>query len=53
MSAQIHSKKVLGSWDGFHVPRRFGCDIRMGEPIWVDRKGDEVERESRGGKPGA
>jgi lysophospholipid acyltransferase (LPLAT)-like uncharacterized protein len=46
MSAQIHSKKVLGSWDGFQVPLPFArCDIRMGEPIWVDRKGDEVERE--------
>ena len=46
MSAQIHSKKVLGSWDGFQVPLPFArCDIRMGEPIWGDRKGDEVERE--------
>ena len=46
MSAQIHSKKVLGSWDGFQVPLPFArCDIRMGEPIWVDRKGHEVERE--------
>ena len=46
MSAQIHSKKVLGSWDGFQVPLPFArCDIRMGEPIRVDRKADEVERE--------
>ena len=54
MSAQIHSKKVLGSWDGFQVPLPFArCDIRMGEPIWVDRKGDEVEREVAAADPGA
>lgn len=47
MSAQIHSKKVLGSWDGFQVPLPFArCDIRMGEPVWVDRKGDDVVREA-------
>ena len=47
MSAQIHSKKVLGSWDGFQVPLPFArCDIRMGKPVWVDRKGDDVVREA-------
>ena len=47
MSAQLYSKKVLGSWDGFQVPLPFArCDIRMGEPVWVDRKGDDVVREA-------
>jgi len=47
MSAKIYSKKVLGSWDGFQVPLPFArCDIRMGKPIWVDRKGDDVAREA-------
>ena len=47
MSAQIHSKKYWAVGMAF-MPLPFArCDIRMGEPIWVDRKGDEVEREAR------
>ena len=34
--------KSIGQLGWFQVPLPFArCDIRMGEPVWVDRKGDE------------
>ena len=46
ISAQIHSKKVFGSWDAFQLPLPFArCDIRVGQPVRVPRESGPEERE--------
>ena len=46
-SGQIHSKKILGSWDGFQLPFPFSrCDVHVGEFLRVPREADDEEREA-------
>ena len=47
VSAQIHSKKELESWDAFQVPLPFArCEIQVGEAIRVARRADATAMES-------
>ena len=45
--AQIHSKKIFDSWDGFQMPLPFSrCDVHVGEFLQVPRGADSEECEA-------
>ena len=45
--AQIHSKKIFDSWDGFQLPFPFSrCDVHVGEFLRVPREADDEEHEA-------
>ena len=41
----LHSKKILSSWDGFEIPYPFStCDVTFGEPVYYNEylSGDKL-----------